>query len=149
MRHRINGGPPFHFTASGRVYGRRIELAAEAEVAQLFGDLGQTYAVPWAIVTTQYSAPAGMILAIPLDDQYPWPNMLTRRFDGGDDRILAYDAELGQWRHVPDPATFQARGYDRCNATAADAGFFNRITLGPPYPASSVPPRADHTACQT
>ena len=68
------------------------------------------YAVPWAIVNTQYTFPVGVILAIPLDDQYPSPNMLTRRFDGGDDRILAYDAELGQWRHVPDEATFQARG---------------------------------------
>ena len=53
------------------------------------------YAVPWDIVNTQYTFPVGVILAIPLDDQYPWPNMLTRRFDGGDDRILAYDAELG------------------------------------------------------
>ncbi len=91
----------------------------------------------------------GVILAIPLDDQYPWPNMLTRRFDGGDDRILAYDAELGQWRHVPDLATFQARGYYWCNVTVADAGFFDRITLGPPYPSSGVPPRADYPVCQT
>ena len=107
------------------------------------------YAVPWAVVNTQYTFPVGVILAIPLDDQYPWPNMLTRRFDGGDDRILAYDAELGQWRHVPDLATFQARGYYWCNVTAADAGFFDRITLGPPYPSSGVPPRADYPVCQT
>ena len=38
------------------------------------------YAVPWASVNTQYTFPVGVILAIPLDDQYPWPNMLTRRF---------------------------------------------------------------------
>ena len=107
------------------------------------------YAVPWASVNTEYTFPVGVILAIPLDDQYPWPNMLTRRFDGGDDRILAYDAELGQWRHVPDLATFQARGYYWCNVTAADAGFFDRITLGPPYPASNVPARADYPVCQT
>ena len=107
------------------------------------------YAVPWEIVNTQYTFPVGVILAIPLDDQYPWPNMLTRRFDGGDDRILAYDAELGQWRHVPDLATFQARGYYWCNVTAADAGFFDRITLGPPYPASNVPARSDYPVCQT
>ena len=92
------------------------------------------YAVPWSTVNTQYTFPVGVILAIPLDDQYPWPNMLTRRFDGGDDRILAYDAELGQWRHVPDLGTFQALGFYWCNVTAADAGFFDRITLGPPYP---------------
>ena len=107
------------------------------------------YAVPWAIVNTQYTFPVGVILAIPLDEQYPWPDMLTRRFDGGDDRILAYDAELGQWRHVPDLATFQARGYYWCNVTAADAGFFERITLGPAYPTSNVPARADYPVCQT
>ena len=107
------------------------------------------YAVPWAIVNTQYTFPVGVISAIPLDDQYPSPNMLTRRFDGGDDRILAYDAELGQWRHVPDEATFQARGYYWCNVTAADATFFERITLGPPYPSSGVLARADYPVCQT
>ena len=107
------------------------------------------YAVPWAIVNTQYTFPVGVITAIPLDDQYPWPNMLARRFDGGDDRILAYDAELGQWRHVPDEGTFQTRGYYWCNVTAADAAFFARITLGPPYPASGVPARADYPVCQT
>lgn len=45
------------------------------------------YAVPWAIVNTQYTFPVGVISAIPLDEQYPWPKMLARRFDGGDDRI--------------------------------------------------------------
>ena len=107
------------------------------------------YAVPWASVNTQYTFPVGVILAIPLDDQYPPPNMLTRRFDGGDDRILAYDAELGQWRHVPDLATFQALGFYWCNVTAADAGFFSRITLGPPYPTSNIPARSDYPVCQT
>ena len=106
------------------------------------------YAVPWASVNTQYTFPVGVILAIPLDDQYPPPNMLTRRFDGGDDRILAYDAGLGQWRHVPDLATFQALGFYWCNVTAADAGFFSRITLGPPYPTSNIPARSDYPVCQ-
>ena len=137
------------------------------------GDLGQTYAVvrregdgqvvrrwiapdshlvravPWTVVNTQYTFPVGVILAIPLDDQYPWPNMLARRFDGGDVRILAYDPELGQWRHVPDEGTFQTLGFYWCNVTAADAGFFERITLGPPYPSSGVAPRADYPVCQT
>ena len=107
------------------------------------------YAVPWASVNTQYTFPVQVILAIPLDEQYPWPNMLTRRFDGGDDRILAYDAVLGQWRHVPDLGTFQTLGFYWCNVTAADAGFFERITLGPPYPASGEPARADYPVCQT
>ena len=112
-------------------------------------DSALVYAVPWAVVNTQYTFPVGVIEALPLDDQYPWPNQLARRFDGGDDRILAYDAELGQWRHVPDEGTFQALGFYWCNVTAADAGFFDRITLGPPYPASNVPARADYPVCQT
>ena len=112
-------------------------------------DSDLVYAVPWAVVNTQYTFPVGVISAIPLDDQYPAPNMLMRRFDGGDDRILAYDAELGQWRHVPDEGTFQALGFYWCNVTAADAGFFDRITLGPPYPSSGVQPRADYPVCQT
>ena len=105
------------------------------------------YAVPWAVVNTQYTFPVGVVLAIPLDEQYPPPHMLMRRFDGGDDRILAYDAALGQWRHVPDPATFQALGFYWCNVTAADAAFFARITLGPPHPASDAPARADYPVC--
>ncbi len=112
-------------------------------------DSDLVHAVPWAIVNTQYTFPVGVILAIPLDEQYPWPNQLVRRFDGGDDRILAYDAALGQWRHVPDIATFQARGYYWCNVTAADTGFFERIALGPPYRVSDVPARADYPVCQT
>ena len=107
------------------------------------------YAVPWEIVNTQYTFPVGVIAAIPLDDQYPWPNMLARRFDGGDDRIFGYDAGLGQWRHVPDPATLQALGFYWCNVTAADVGFFERITEGPAYPVSDVPERADYPVCQT
>ena len=106
------------------------------------------YAVPWAVVNTQYTFPVDVILAIPLDEQYPAPHMLMRRFDGGDDRILAYDAARRQWRHVPDLATFQALGFYWCNVTAADAGFFARITLGPAYPASSRPARSDYPVCQ-
>lgn len=60
---------------------------------------------------------------------------------------MAYDAERGQWRPVPDLATFQARGYYWCDVTTADAGFLARITLGPPYPASNVPARSDYPTC--
>ena len=107
------------------------------------------YQIPWAIVNTQYTVPVQVVAAIPLDDQCPEPNMLIRRFDGGDDRILAYDATLRQWRHVPDIATFQALGFYWCNVTAADAAVFARITQGPPYPASAIPPRADYPNCLT
>ncbi len=93
--------------------------------------------------------PLAVLVPIPLDDQYPQPNQLVRRFDGGDDRILAFDAERGQWRHEPDLMTFQARGFYWCNMTSADAGFFDRTTQGPVYPATDVPERADYPVCQT
>ena len=107
------------------------------------------YQIPWAVVSTQYTVPVGVIGAIPLDDQFPEPNLLVRRFDGGDDRIFAFDAALGQWRHVPDIATFQALGFYWCNVTAADAGFFERLTAGSPYPASDIPERGDYPNCLT
>ncbi len=107
------------------------------------------YQIPWAVVNTQYSVPVGVLAAIPLDDQVPTPNLLVRRFDGGDDRIFAYDRGLQQWRHVPDVATFQALGFYWCNVTAADADFLARISQGPPYPASQAPARADYPSCLT
>ena len=107
------------------------------------------YQIPWAVVNTQYTVPVGVIGAIPLDDQFPEPNLLVRRFDGGDDRIFGYDANLQQWRHVPDIATFQSLGFYWCNVTAADAGFFERLNPGPAYPASDIPARGDYPNCLT
>ncbi len=66
-----------------------------------------------------------------------------------DNRIFAYSADRSQWRHVPDVATFQALGFYWCEVPAADADFFARITLGPPYPASEVPARSDYPRCRT
>ena len=107
------------------------------------------YHIPWAVVNTQYTVPIGVIGAIPLDDQFPEPNLLVRRFDGGDDRIFGYDAAIGQWRHVPNIPTFQALGFYWCDVTAADADFFTRITPGPPYPASQTPAQDDYPDCLT
>jgi len=107
------------------------------------------YQIPWPIVNTRYTVPVGVVGAIPLDDQFPEPNLLVRRFDGGDGRIFGYDATIGQWRHVPDIATFQALGFYWCNVTAADAGFFERLNPGPPYPASGLPARGDYPNCLT
>ena len=76
--------------------------------------------VPWDIVNSQYTFPVAVIVTIPLDERWPHPNQLARRFDGGDDRILSYDANLLQWRHVPDLATFQSLGFYWCDVTAAD-----------------------------
>ena len=107
------------------------------------------YSIPWAEVNSRYTVPLAVLALVPLDDQYPQPNQLVRRFDGGDGRIVAYDAGLKQWRHVPDLATFQALGFYWCDVTAADGAFFERIALGPPYPASSVPARSDYPSCRT
>ena len=104
--------------------------------------------VPWDIVNSQYTFPVSVIVTIPLDERWPHPNQLARRFDGGDDRILSYDASLLQWRHVPDLATFQSLGFYWCDVTAADAGFFERINLGTPYPATSEPARSDYPSCR-
>jgi len=74
---------------------------------------------------------------------------LMRRFDGRDDRILAFDSRLGQWRHVPDIPTFQALGFYWCDVTAADAAFFERIIIGPAHPATDRPARSDYPNCST
>ena len=105
--------------------------------------------IPWAVVNTRYTVPVGVVAAIPLDDQFPEPNQLVRRFEGDDDRIFAYDAALQQWRYVPDIATFQALGFYWCNVTAADTGFFERISHGPAHPASEEPARDDYPSCLT
>ena len=97
----------------------------------------------------QYTFPVELLAALPLDERFPPPDMLVRRFDGGDDRILAYDVWLRRWRHVPDVATFQALGFYWCNVTVADAAFFERIAVGPAYPASDVPARSNYPNCRT
>ena len=112
-------------------------------------DSALMYVVPGELMNGQYTFSVEVIAALPLDDRFPPPNMLTRRFDGGDDRILAYDVWLRRWRHVPDVATFQALGFYWCDVTAVDAGFFERITIGPPYPASDVPARSNYPNCRT
>ena len=106
------------------------------------------YQIPWAVVNSQFSVPVGVVGAIPLDDQSGAAGQLVRRFDGGDDRIFSY-AGMGSWRHVPDIPTFQALGLYWCDVTAADAGFFDRITIGPAHAATDMPARSDYPSCST
>ena len=106
------------------------------------------YQIPWAVVNSQFNVPVGVVGAIPLDDQAGAPGQLVRRFDGGDDRIFSYDG-MGGWRHVPDIPTFQALGLFWCDVTAADAGFFDRITIGSPHPATGMPAMSDYPNCST
>ena len=105
------------------------------------------YQIPWAVVNTSYTVPVGVIGSIPLDDQSGSDGQLVRRFDGGDDRIFSY--QMGQWRHVPNIATFQALGLYWCDVTAADAEFFNRISMGAPHPATGMAASMDYPSCST
>ena len=105
--------------------------------------------VNWPLVNTRFTVPVEVIRTIELDERLPEHNMLVRRFDGGDDRIFAYDATIARWRHIPDWPTFQALGFYWCDVTAADSGFFDRITIGPPYPATLQPARANYPNCRT
>ncbi len=108
------------------------------------------YVIPWDIVNSQYTVPVEVLITVPLDEQHPAPNQLVRRFDsGGGGHIAGYDAALGQWRHVPDVATFQARGYYWCDVIAGDIGFFERTTVGPPYPATTEPTQPGYPNCRT
>ena len=105
------------------------------------------YQIPWAVVNTSYTVPVGVIASIPLDDQSGAPGQAVRRFDGGDDRIFSY--AMGQWRHVPDIGTFQSLGLYWCDVTAADATFFDRISMGSPHPSSGMMARDDYPSCST
>ena len=105
--------------------------------------------VNWPLVNTRFTVPVEVIRTIELDERLPEHNMLVRRFDGGDDRIFAYDATIARWRHIPNWPTFQALGFYWCDVTAADATFFQRISEGPPYPATTMPARADYPNCRT
>ena len=107
------------------------------------------YSVNWPVVNTQFTVPVEIIRVIPLDERLPEPNMLVRRFDGADDRIFAYDATIQQWRHIPDWPTFQALGFYWCDVTAADSSFFDRISIGPPYPATTTPAQDNYPNCRT
>ena len=107
------------------------------------------YAIPWDRVNARFTFPLAVLATIPLDDRQPQPNQLARRFDGADDRIFAYAADLGQWAHVPDLATFQAQKFHWCDVTGADPAFFDRITQGLPYPVSSAPTQADYPSCRS
>ena len=104
--------------------------------------------IPWAQVARDYTFPAGVLAAIPLDAQYPSPNQLVRIFGAADQRLFTYDSGQQQWLHVPDLATFQALGFYWCDVTVADAAFMQRISPWASYPASSTPARPDYPSCR-
>ena len=112
-------------------------------------DSDLTANIPWDAVIRDFSVPTAVVVAIPLDHRFPEPNQLVRYFAKEDDPIFAYDAELQQWRRVPDEASFQALGFYKCDMTMADVGFFEQIEIGPAYPVSETPAREDYPHCRT
>ena len=153
---RHDGGPSLVVNTGGFIrdesLGQTYQVVRRADgmiVRQWVSpDSPLVYQIPWAVVNSQFSVPVGVVGAIPLDDQSGAPGQLVRRFDGGDDRIFSY-AGMGNWRHVPDIPTFQALGLYWCDVTAADAGFFDRITIGSPHAATDMPARSDYPSCST
>lgn len=105
--------------------------------------------IPWDYINSQYTVPKDVLDSVGLDPMKPVHNMLIHRFDGGDDRIFAFDANLRLWRHVPNVATFQDLGFYWCDVTAADDSFFERLHIGPPLPPTTKPARADYPSCHT
>ena len=106
-------------------------------------------ALALVVPATVLAVPTLELATLPLDDRYPVPDMLVRRFDGSDDRVFSYDAGLGFWRQVADAATFQVLGFHWCNVLVADSGFWERATIGVPHPPTSLPAWVDYPACNT
>ena len=50
--------------------------------------------IHWESVINQFTVPASVIAAIPLDNRFPEPNQLVRYFAKEDDPIFAYDADV-------------------------------------------------------
>lgn len=152
---RHDGGPSLVVDIGGFIrdesFGQTYQVVrrADGNIVRQWVSPGSplVYQVHWAVVNTSFTVPVGVVGAIPLDDQVGSPGQLVRRFDGGDDRIFSY--EMGQWRHVPDIPTFQALGFFWCDVTAADSAFFDRISIGPPHPATDMPARGDYPNCST
>ena len=107
----------------------------------------QVYRIPWQTISSSYNFPTSVLSAIPLDEQAPPANMLVRSFVNGTGRIVSWAAALGQWRHVPNPATFQALQFFCCNVTAADSGFFNRIREGIGHQPTANGVQANYPSC--
>ncbi|MCY3783204.1 MAG: hypothetical protein OXG79_05395 [Chloroflexi bacterium] len=107
--------------------------------------------IPWPDVLERYTVPTAVLAAIPLDGLPTVPRQAIRFVGNDDDRVFRWDSETHQWRHVPNPATFQALGLYWCDVVVADPDFLERLPdalIGPPYPASSTPARDDYPNCR-
>lgn len=95
-------------------------------------DSAERYQVPWQDVLDFWTFPQSVVNAIPLDEMHPAENQLVD--SGGDFYVYTSNA----WRHIPDIATFQARGYFWCDITSADAQWLSRVRIGRPLQSSGT-----------
>ncbi len=125
-----------------------VRYEADGRVVRVWVDPDDPliHEIPWEEVNTKFTVPVCVVVAIPLDDQFPAVGQMVRRFDGQDDRIFRHVGNL-VWRHIPDEGTFQSLGYHWCNVTAANAGYFDQINIGEPLPSSGTAPKDDYPSC--
>ena len=124
-----------------------VRRDADGMVVRVWIPAGSTYVneVPWANVLANFTVDTMVVEAIPLDEMYPVDGQLVRNTN--DDRIYVYVG--GEWRWIPDIPTFQAWSFYWCNITAADAGFFDRVTTGNPLPRSGTQDDANYPVCHS
>ena len=122
-----------------------VERQSDGAIVRVWIPAGSDYVnrVPWPEVLANYTFPTAVVEAIPLDETHAVANQLARY--SGDERIYVYSG--GEWRWIPDIPTFQFHGFYWCDVTAADAGFFDRVTAGNPLPRSGTPDRPDYPVC--
>lgn len=105
-------------------------------------DSAERYQVPWEEVLEFWTFPQSVINAIPLDEMHPAVNQLV---DSNGDYYVFF---AGEWRHIPDIPTFQARNFYWCDMTSADAGWRNRISIGRPLQSSGTDEIAGYPNCR-
>ena len=98
--------------------------------------------IDWVAVLDFYNVPVDVVNAIPLDHTAPAPNQLV---DAGG-TWYAYTG--GAWRHIPDIATFQSRGYYYCDLTTAAAGWADNIQLGQALPSVGGDEADEYPVCR-
>ena len=128
-------------------------------------DLGQTYAVvqrtdgmvvrkwissdsplvsqiDWAAVNTSYTFSAEAVNAIPLDGMHPSNNQLVKV------GMHIYVNLAGDWWHIPDIPTFEARGYYWCDVTSADERFETYVMNASMLPSVGGSPTPGYPSCR-
>lgn len=98
--------------------------------------------IPWPEVLEFYNFHRNIVDAIPLDEMHPAPNQLV---DAGGRFYVFY---AGEWRHIPDIPTFQARNFYWCDMTSADANWLSRVSIGRPLQSSGGTDDPNYPNCR-